>query len=364
MKTNGNEEPDIAGSDGGGQGGRKKRKRRHFATYFLLSLVAIVVVLMGVLAWKLKTLGFQENIPIVQKTPQGGAITQPPDLQPAASGETDPSQDTLTDPNLAVGKTPIYEQKPIDPNVINILVIGLDTRTPGGNGRDDVNMIVSIDRKNNTIKLVSFLRDSLVPIEGHDWNRLNSTYPFGGPGLTINTMNDVFKLDIQRYVKLDFFTLKDIIDAVGGVDVILKDKEITNLRSLGYNVSKGAGVKHLNGNTALAYSRIREIDTDFQRTQRQRNVLTAALGKARAMGVVQALDLMNKLLPEVKTNIGTGDAISLAREIIGMGGKEMKQLTVPVNGSYSNSRYKGMLILSVEFDKNASALRDFLYTNK
>jgi LCP family protein required for cell wall assembly len=364
LNSKGNVEPSADDNGGNTQGKRKGRRRWRFAAFFLTFLVVVVLGLGGVLAWKLKSLGFQDNVPIVQKTETGGAITPPPSLEPADSGAQTDSPDDMVDVNLAVGKTPIYAQPAIDPNIMNILVIGLDSNKPGGNGRDDVNMVVSIDRKNNTIKLVSLLRDTLVPIEGHDWNRLNSTYAFGGPGLTINTINKVYKLDIQRYVKIDFFALQDIIDAVGGVDVILKDKEITYLRSFGFNVSRGAGVKHLDGKTALAYSRIREIDTDFQRTQRQRNVLSAALGRTRALGVVQAIDLMNKLLPEVKTNISTGDAISLAREVIGMGNQDMKQMTVPVINSFTNSKYKGMLILSVDFTKNSQSIRDFLYTNK
>lgn len=363
MSRNGNQEPNNGAEESGGKNGRKGR-HRHFLAWFLGALAVLVLALAGVLAWKLKSLGFQENIPIVQKTQQGGALTPPPSLEPAGSDAQTDSPDSLVDPNLTVGKTPIYSRTPIDPNVVNILVIGLDSRKPGGNGRDDVNMVVSIDRKNSTMKFVSFLRDSLVPIEGHDWNRLNSTYPYGGPGLTINTINGIYNLDIQRYVKLDFFALQDIVDAVGGVDVILTDKEITYLRSLGYKVSSGAGVKHLDGRTALAYSRTREIDTDFQRTQRQRNVMVAAFGKVRALGLSQALSLMNKLLPEVKTNIGTGDTITLATEVIGMGGKEIRQMAVPVNGSWKNAKYKGMLIISVDFDKNKQAIRDFLYSNK
>jgi LCP family protein required for cell wall assembly len=340
-------------------GGRKRRPRWRYAALALAFLLLAELGLLAVVLLQFHSLGFFESLPIVQKPGQGAPASPPESLEPADGGDTGDQDGEDVGP--AAGKVPIYAQAPIDTKVVNILVLGLDTRTPGGNGRSDINMIVSIDRKRKTIKLASLLRDTLVPIEGHGWNRLNSACAFGGPGLTINTINEVYKLDIQRYVKIDFFAIKDIIDAAGGVDVKLTDAEIAYLRSFGYNVSKGAGVKHLDGGTALAYARIRKIDGDFQRTQRQRNVLTAALNKARGMGVMKAIDLMTKLLPQVKTNVGTNEAIQLARDVLAMGGGEIKQMAVPVQGSYSNMKYKGMAILSVDFDKNADALKSFLY---
>lgn len=347
-------------------GKRGSRPRWRGVVRFLILLVLVEMGLVAVVVAQFNATGYFENMPIVQKL-KGTPTLSPPNLEPAENnGDTNTSDtEPLPDANLAVGKTPIYAVDPIDPNVVNILVIGLDTQKPGGNGRSDLNLIVSLNLKKKTMKLASILRDTLVPIEGHDWNRLNSAYAFGGPGLTVNTINEVYGMDIQRYVKLDFYAIRYIINAVGGVDIVLTEKEITYLRSYGNNVSKGAGVKHLNGDVALAYARIRKIDGDFQRTQRQRNVLTAALGKVRGMGVIKAINLMTELLPQVKTNINTNDAIQLARDVIGMASKDMKQIAIPVQGSWENKKYKGMAIISVDFAKNKEALRNFLYdTNK
>lgn len=346
---------------GGGERGKQGRPRWKVAARVLVMLLVVELGLVAVFFGQLGSMGFFERLPIVQKIKGTAPLSPPESLEPADSAAATEAPDTEFNPNLAVGKTPIYAQPIIDPNVLNVLVLGLDTQKPGGNGRSDLNMIISIDHKNKTIKLVSLLRDTLVPIEGHDWNRLNSAYAYGGPGLAINTINEVYGMDIQRYVKLDFFAIRDIIDAVGGVEVKLTDAEITYLRSYGHNVSKGAGVKHLDGEVALAYARIRKIDTDFQRTQRQRNVMTAALGKVRGMGVIAAIDLMTKLLPQVKTNINTNESIQLAREIIAMKGTEMKQIAIPIQGSWSDKKYKGMLIISADFKKNTEALKSFLY---
>ncbi len=337
--------------------GEPKRPAIRLLTRLLVFLLFFELGLAAVAVWKLNKLGYFEHLPIVERSKNNNRIMQPEGLEPGGQGE-----DT-DEPDLSgnSGKTPIYAVTPINSDVVNILVLGVDTWEPGGSGRADLSMIVSIDQNNNTVKLASILRDTLVPIEGHDWNRLNAAFAFGGAGLSINTVNEAFGLDVQRYVKLDFSAIRDIIDAVGGVDIELTEKEITYLRSYGYKVTKGSGVKHLDGNTALAYSRIRKIDSDFRRAQRQRNVMTAALKEVRSMGLIKAVDLMNALLPKVKTNITTGGAIQLAREVFSMGGKEIKQMAVPVAGSFSDKKYKGMSIISIDFDKNKDALKSFLY---
>jgi polyisoprenyl-teichoic acid--peptidoglycan teichoic acid transferase len=356
-----NDEKD--GGQGGAEQPREKRRRRHSRWFYvILILVLAIVAGVGALAVTFIHLTYGnsvERIPIVEKTAPNA--TQPPDLAPGDG--TEDQTEGEEELNLDVGTTPIYAHEPISSDVVNILVLGLDSRKPGGPGRSDLNMIVSIDKRQGTIKLVSLLRDTLVPIEGHDWNRLNSAYLFGGPGMSINTVNDAYDMDIQRYVKLDFFAIQDIIDAVGGVEVQLTDAEVTYLRSYGHDISKGAGVKHLNGEQALAYSRIRKIDSDFRRAQRQRNLLTAMLGKARGMGTVKAINLMTSLLPKIKTNIGTAEVISLATEVLGVNG-ELRQMTLPIKDAYSDKKYKGMSILSVDFDKNTAALKEFLYGTK
>ena len=263
--------------------------------------------------------------------------------------------------NLAAGGVSIDQRNPIDPDIVNILVLGLDSRAPGGNGRSDANLIVSINRKNKTIKLTSLLRDTLVPIEGHDSNRLNEACYLGGPGLAVNTVNSVYGMDIQRYVEVDFNALTDLVDGVDGVDIPLTSAEVTNLRSQGLEISQGAGAKHLNGKEALAYTRIRKIDNDFERTQRQRNVVEAALKKVRSLGVVKALDLMNDLLPQLTTNISMNEMVDLATQAIGTDGGELDQLSLPVKDGYTGKVYKGMSILSVDFEKNTKELYTFLY---
>ena len=338
----------------------KKRPLWYWPACTLIVLMLTELVLIGTVFIRFGSSINYQAVPIVSAPESSGAIVLP-DLDADAPADGTTEQDDEADYNLDVGETPIYQKDPIDSNVINILVLGLDTRTPGGNGRSDVNMIVSIDRKNKTIKLASMLRDTLVPIEGHDYNRLNTCYIYGGPGLSINTVNNIYDMDIQRYVKVDFFAIMDIVDAVGGVDIELTSAEANYMREHGYSgVSRGEGEKHLTGEEALYYARIRHLDSDFGRTQRQRNVVEAALKRVRKIGVVKALDLMNKLLPQVMTNISTNELVSLATDVIGMSG-ETDQVSLPAKGTYTGKYYKKMAILAVNFEENTKILHEFLY---
>ena len=128
------------------------------------------------------------------------------------------------------GKTPIYKVEKKDTNVENILVIGTDSRdVTRERGRSDALIVVSYNKKTGAIKMISILRDSLVPIEGRGWNRINAAYSFDGVGLAVNTVNQLFDLDIQRFVVVDFNGVTDFIDKAGGVTISLTQKEVDYL---------------------------------------------------------------------------------------------------------------------------------------
>jgi hypothetical protein len=145
---------DFVGTDSGadkakhaaGSGdGRRRRPAWHFVAIALAVLVLCEAGLAAYTVHAFNSYGFFEKVPIVTKASPRATLTPPPDLQPGDNSGDTSAQDDSEDVNLQVGTTPIYQQDPIDPNVVNILVLGLDTRTPGGNGRSDMNMIVSID---------------------------------------------------------------------------------------------------------------------------------------------------------------------------------------------------------------------------
>jgi LCP family protein required for cell wall assembly len=254
----------------------------------------------------------------------------------------------------------------IDASIENFLLVGLDVRTEGSDsGRNDLTMVLTLDHKNKKIKLTSIMRDSYVEIPGHNKNRINTAYKFGGPGLAINTVNKLFGLDIQKYVKVDFFGLAKIIDLMGGITVDnLTDAQAEQIRKYSYKASdvKGGDNVKLNGSEAVAYGRIRHTDDDFHRTQRQREVFQMLLDKFYKLDNGDKLSTATKALPSLQTNLKEDEITNLIKDFIAAGyDKKMDQLRIPVDGSYKGEKINGASVLSVDVDKNKEALQQFIY---
>ncbi len=191
--------------------------------------------------------------------------------------------------------------------IINVLLIGCDQGSQKlYYPRSDAMIIVSLNKINKKVNIVSLSRAAYVSIPGHGRARLNASYAYGGPALLIDTIELNYKVRIDHFASVDFDGFKNIIDLLGGIDVHLTAAEVAYLDTVfaaeGVSVSKGAGTYHLNGTMALAYVRTRAIDTDRARTARQRTVLTKIAQKARNMSASQALRLLNEFLPLVSTD--------------------------------------------------------------
>lgn len=225
-----------------------------------------------------------------------------------------------------------------DERIINIALFGLDTRSPDSfDGRSDAIMILSINAGTSKIKLISVMRDSLVPIEksgNTSYNKINSAYASGGPELAIKTLNTIFDLDISEYVSVNFFKLADIIDLVGGIEATLTESEIYYVNSsvseicgvLGldteaYKVSS-SGTQHLNGIQATAYARIRYTanaegtTNDYGRTDRQRYVMQQLLNKVMAMEKTQYIKLIKPILSSCETSLTYGEVFDVAVNVL------------------------------------------------
>lgn len=265
------------------------------------------------------------------------------------------------------GKTPIYRVTKKDPNIENILVIGTDSRdVTRERGRSDAMIVLSYNKKTGAIKMISILRDSLVPIEGRGWNRINAAYSFDGVGLAINTVNQLFGFDIQRFVVVDFNGVTDFIDKAGGVTISLTQKEVDYLTNYsGGAVKYTVGPNYLNGDRTLAYMRIRKIDSDFGRTARQRNVIeTLAKKIVREKSLSEIYDLTNFAFSLVKTNIGIGELTSIIGDIATsalQNGLNIQSQHIPFSDAYSYRYYNGMAIISFDIDDAARRANQFIY---
>ena len=262
--------------------------------------------------------------------------------------------------------------------VVNILLIGSDSRTEGDDGRSDAMILLSVSSKTRTIHMTSLLRDMYVDIPGRNGNRLNAAYSFGGPELLLETVKQNLGIEVNRYAVVNFQAFANLVDAVNGVDLELTNEEVkwVNAYLNEYNELRGmpmetdyldtslSGMIHLNGAQSLAYSRNRFIGTDFGRTERQRKVLSAVMKKLPAALVSNPNGLINGLFPNLTTNLTQTECLRLSL----MGGKlltyDIVQESIPLEGTYSSVTIRGMDVLQVDFDRNRAYLQEQLYGKK
>lgn len=253
------------------------------------------------------------------------------------------------------------ESKPL-----HVLLIGIDTADSDAQGRSDTMMLAQIQPSTGQIRLVSFLRDLYISIPGHGKTRLNAAYMYGGEALLKQTLEKQFGVSIDRYATVHFSTLVDVIDQLGGVDIDLTEAERKHLNKLlrdGGNQNlqlEDSGVQHLNGRQALAYSRIRKIDSDFQRTARQQALLQALLEPLSQKGVFSLTRLAISLLGEVQTDLSLSDIAALAPMLSHRDALQIETAHVPFDGAYTDETINGMMVLVPNLERNRQKLQDFL----
>lgn len=160
----------------------------------------------------------------------------------------------------------------------NIALLGIDSRDDDLVGRSDSIMILTLDGAHNKIKLTSIMRDSYVNIDGYGMDKINHAYAYGGPELALKTLNENFDLNIKEVMIVNFSSLIEIIDKIGGVTINITDEEISHIHGI-----NSSGEQLLNGSQALAYSRIRyATGGDYKRTERQRTVVNAVFNKLKS----------------------------------------------------------------------------------
>ena len=194
----------------------------------------------------------------------------------------------------------------------NIVLIGIDNKDSTYQmGRSDCIIIASINEETKEVKLVSVYRDTYLQISGRSLDKVNHAYAYGGPALSMSTLNTNLDLDITEFVAVNFEATKDIVDAVNGVTITVTSAEAANIPGI-----NEAGTYNLNGSQALAYARIRKIDSDYKRTERMRTVLDAVFAKAKKLSPAQLNKLVNTILPEISTNVSKDEIFSMIPEII------------------------------------------------
>lgn len=244
--------------------------------------------------------------------------------------------------------------------ITNILLAGVDGNNLDKGNRSDSMMVLTIDEKNNDIRITSLARDTYVQIPGYGEEKLTHAYAYGGPALLLQTIDKNFGLKIDKYAVVSFSSFEKIIDALGGVEIDVLPKEVSYIPGV-----NSAGKQTLNGAEALAYSRIRYADDAYQRDNRQRTVMQAAYNKISS-SPGDLMEIGNTILGYTKTNIPPMEIFKLANKVIKMNFTEFPQLEFPLEGHRDGkivSKEKGWVIL---WDKeyNNEQLKKFIFDYK
>lgn len=261
------------------------------------------------------------------------------------------------------------------PDVTNILLIGTDSREGSDRGRSDSMILLSVNEVTQRVTMFSFLRDIYIYIPGVGSTRLNHSYAYGGPELTMQTISENFGIRIDKYVQVDFYSFIQTVDAAGGVDIYVTDDEAALINQYldeindllgsprGTDSVAGGGDLHLNGKQALCYARIRYIGTDFARTSRQREVLNQVIEKTRGMSMSELDSFLNITLPLVTTNLTQSELFSILLNASAYIDYERISDSIPLDGTYSFMTVRGMSVIGIDFDANISVLRSEIYGN-
>lgn len=272
--------------------------------------------------------------------------------------------------NMAENSMPISYDK----DVFHVLLIGSDTRKTGEAGRSDAMIIVSINKKNRTITATSILRDIYLQIGKNSYNRINAAYAYGGAEHLLETIKYNFKIEIDRYITVDFFTFVEVIDALGGLELEVTGEEVPFINRYVKNINRlmkqpeednvisKAGTYLLNGKQVLSFARIRYIGNgDFDRTARQRRVLEQVFIKLKDMGVLEINELFDIILPQVTTNLTEGEIFSLILTLPTIRNYSIQQWSIPVEGTYSFKKIRGMDVIYIDMEENIKELQTRIF---
>ena len=294
-----------------------------------------------------------------EPAPEAGAPAQAADALPVADDAAQPAMDAAA----------------LNPDWQNILLLGTDSRTSVTDTRTDTMIILSLNARSNEIRMTSLMRDIWVDVPGHGGAKLNAACVYGGPELTLQTINQNFGMDIQFYVEVNMQCLAQIVDALGGIRMDVSDSEAKAINKLfaddrnahdentyfaGDSVSAGSQVL-LNGKYALAFVRIRSMDNDYVRTDRQRQMLVAIAKDLQQKDLLSLGAIITGMLQYVKTNLTFDEIMAIAGVCMGASLDDLPELRLPAEGTYQSGTFNGTWCIKPDFEENARQLRAFIY---
>lgn len=345
-------------------------KKGHLVRNIILTLILLIVIVLGVGYWIFKT-QFYDQTNYVEKGTYGtsgfsaedmisaGAVAEQTARKTTGSeeGETDTEESEATLTSEAESELIAQQQEAIlntadqmfqIKNTYNILLLGVDRRDQSWNGNSDVVMLVTVNMEKQKIYMTSFLRDLYVNISGIGVRKLNAASANGGPELAVQTLEENYQVQIDNYAMVDFNAMIDVIDALGGIDLEIDEAErvtandyITcmcqdNEEDPKPHYIKEAGFVHLSGYQAVGYARNRYTGkgSDFRRTQRQRNVMTAILKKVQSGSYDSLTDVVKSIMPYITHDITQMEMIGILMKLNTWIGYDTVEQHIPYDNEY------------------------------
>ena len=256
---------------------------------------------------------------------------------------------------------------------LNVALFGLDTRAndPEMGSRSDTIIVASLNRATKEVKLVSVYRDTLLRLQDDSYNKANAAYAYGGAEEAVAMLNENLDLNIQKYITVDFSSLVDVIDALGGVDLEITEDEIPYVNNYTVEIIKNigkdsgpvevAGMQHLNGIQATAYARIRyagDDDNDYRRTERQRKVIEQIALKAKEAKLSTLNKIIDRVFDKVETNFTLTEIVAYAKDIkkYVIGGSQ----GFPFNLTTEDTDV-GNAVIALDLAEDVQQLHEFLF---
>lgn len=377
---------------------KKKRRRRRKGGKALLFLLLVLLVAGGIFAFLslTGTIDLSGVSKLFASPTPAPASTQPVSAGQQTNGLTydEALAAALDDTNLpaiTAADQINVEDLEVTPGLnadwTNILLLGGDARDLKTPSRTDTMIICSVNTKTGRIKLSPIMRDTAVKFtnigENNGTRRINSAYYFGGASLAMQTVNRLLGMNIQKYVYVNFFGFQQIAHAMGGIDMDITQSEMDQINNwvkhqywLGnkYGIDESNLVEenvlleefgsniHLNGRQTLAYCRIRKIDSDFARVDRQKAVLEKLLKKAKGYSAYELSSLAILSCHHITTNMSLDEMMGLAMIVYNAENLQMDTLRLPLNNTYvQETRNDESMFYDCDWEANAAALHKFIY---
>ncbi len=328
----------------------------------------------------------QQREEIVQQIREGNmeafsALTDPWDVEQILALIQDEPNFYVPDTNkIVVKKNELNPNNALPEAWVNILLLGSDNRDQKSiEGRSDVMIILSVNRTTGEIKMSSLARDLYVQLPKLTGNyRLNVAHAYGGPNLAMLAINTLFDMNVTRYASVNLHGLAGIIDVLGGVTIDLVGGEAEQIN---YNVAVSedyegfekteartplkkdqVGLTRLDGLQAVGYARIRHIDNDMARNNRQRVLLQTLADMLTVDATPQKVLLMaNVFLPYTTTNLPLSEIVRMGGDVLQVGMGDIQSFSVPYEGSFQYVQTEESSVLEADIQKNKEALHTFIY---